>query len=174
MLMKADRAVLATSTQRDTLALAALAAGSLAVLLVFIVLAEGTGGLWHRWTTQEEYSHGFLIPVISGWLLWIRREAIASSIGTPSWRSSCSGLALILLAGGLLVIGKLSSLFLLPEIGCVLALIGLVLCAGGAPLLKVTWVPVVFLLFAIPLPYTVDAGLSLQLQLLSSQLGVEI
>ena len=82
-------------------------------------------------------------------------------------------LALILLASVLLVIGKLSSIFLLPEIGFLLALAGLVLCAGGTPLLKVTWLPIVFLLFAIPLPYTVDAGLSLQLQLLSSQLGVD-
>ena len=92
MLMKADRAVLPTSTQRDTLVLAALAAGCLAALLVFIVLAEGTHGLWHRWTTREEYSHGFLIPVISTWLLWTRREAIAGSVGTPSWGSSLSGL----------------------------------------------------------------------------------
>jgi exosortase D (VPLPA-CTERM-specific) len=38
----------------------------------------------------------------------------------------------------------------------------------------VTWLPIVFLLFAIPLPYVVDAGLSLQLQLISSQLGVMV
>ena len=92
MLMKADRAGLAASMQRDTLALAALAAGSLAALLIFIVLAEGWHGLWHRYTTQEEYSHGFLIPVISAWLLWTRRDAIAGSVGTPSWSSSWSRL----------------------------------------------------------------------------------
>ena len=46
------------------------------------------------------------------------------------------------------------------------------LAFGGMSLLKVTLLPIAFLLFAIPLPYVVDAGLSFQLQLLSSQLGV--
>ena len=61
---------------------------------------------------------------------------------------------------------------LLPQLGFILALVGIVLAFGGVPLLKVTLLPIAFLLFAIPLPYVVDAGLSFQLQLLSSQLGV--
>ena len=40
--------------------------------------------------------------------------------------------------------------------------------------MKVTLLPIAFLIFAIPLPYVVDAGLSFQLQLLSSQLGVAV
>ena len=35
-----------------------------------------------------------------------------------------------------------------------------------------TFIPIIFLIFAIPLPYVVDAALSFQLQLISSQLGV--
>ena len=61
---------------------------------------------------------------------------------------------------------------LMPQLGFILALVGIVLAFGGIPLLKVTLLPIAFLLFAIPLPYVVDAGLSFQLQLLSSQLGV--
>jgi exosortase D (VPLPA-CTERM-specific) len=173
MLMKADRAELARSTHSPKLALAALAVGGVVAFLVFIALAEGWNGLWHRWTTQEEYSHGFLIPVISAWLLWTRRDALAASVGVPSRSATWGAVALILLAGLLLIVGKLSSLFLLPEFGFVLALISLVLACGGTSLLKVTWLPIVFLLFAIPLPYVVDAGLSFQLQLISSQLGVD-
>ena len=62
--------------------------------------------------------------------------------------------------------------FLLPQLGFILALVGIVLSVGGMSLLKVTLLPIAFLIFAIPLPYVVDAGLSFQLQLLSSQLGV--
>src|SRR5262249_53361207 len=47
----------------------------------------------------------------------------------------------------------------------------IVLAAGGYSLLRVTIVPIAFLLFAIPLPYFIDAKLTLQLQLISSQLG---
>jgi exosortase D (VPLPA-CTERM-specific) len=47
-----------------------------------------------------------------------------------------------------------------------------VLAYGGYSLLKATIVPIVFLLFAIPLPYFVDSILTWRLQLISSQLGV--
>ena len=117
---------------------------------------------------QEEYSHGFLIPFIAGWLLWTRRDALMASIGQPSW----AGPLLILLAAALEIVGKLSTLYLLPQVGFIVALVGITLAFGGTSLLRVTWLPIAFLIFAIPLPYVVDAGLSFQLQLISSQLGV--
>ena len=82
------------------------------------------------------------------------------------------GPLVILLAALLHIVGKLSSLVLLPQLGFILALIGITLAFGGVSLLRVTFIPIVFLIFAIPLPYVVEAGLTFQLQLLSSQLGV--
>jgi exosortase D (VPLPA-CTERM-specific) len=141
---------------------------SISVLVCLVAFRESLLNLVHRWSVQEEYGHGFLIPVIVGWLLWSRRDALFASIGRPSW----TGLVVILLAGLMLVVGKLSSLFLLAQVGFVVALIGIVLAFGGYSLLKVTFIPIVFLLFAIPLPYFIDAMLSFRLQLISSQLGV--
>ena len=70
------------------------------------------------------------------------------------------------------IVGKLSSLFLLSQLGFIVALIGIVLGLGGYSLLKVTLVPIVFLIFAIPMPYFIDAVLSWRLQIISSELGV--
>ena len=70
------------------------------------------------------------------------------------------------------VIGKLSALFMLSQLGFIVALLGIALGLGGYSLLKVTFIPIIFLIFAIPLPYVIDAALSFQLQLISSQLGV--
>ena len=70
------------------------------------------------------------------------------------------------------IAGKLSSLFILSQVGFVVALIGLVMGLGGYSLLKIVFVPIVFLIFAIPLPYFIDATLSWRLQLISSELGV--
>lgn len=144
-------------------------------LLVSISVLVGVAGfsgslleLVRRWSTQEEYSHGFLIPFIALWLLWTRRHALAASIGRPSW----IGPVLILLAAAMHITGKLSSLFMLSQLGFIVALIGVALGIGGYSFLKVTFIPIIFLIFAIPLPYVVDAGLSFQLQLISSQLGV--
>ena len=46
------------------------------------------------------------------------------------------------------------------------------LATGGFPLLRVAFVPIAFLVFAIPLPHFIDVNLSLELQLISSRLGV--
>ena len=69
------------------------------------------------------------------------------------------------------VTGELSALWLLSQTAFIVALLGIVLGLGGYPLLKVTFVPIIFLVFAIPLPYFIDAVLSWRLQLISSQLG---
>jgi len=139
----------------------------LAVVAAIIVFHDTLLNLVDRWSRQEEYSHGFLIPIVVAWLLWTRRDAVRGAIGRPSW----SGLVLVVVALLMNLIGQLSAIFILSQVGFVVALIGIVLAVGGYPLLRVTLIPIVFLLFAIPLPYFVDALLTLQLQLISSELG---
>ena len=139
-----------------------------AVAVAVLAFHEGLRELYHRWSTQEEYSHGFLIPFITVWLLWTRREALLANVDEPSW----TGVVLILLALAMTIIGDLSAVFLLSQVGFVVALLGVVLAIGGLPLLRIAFVPIAFLLFAIPLPYLVDARLTLRLQLISSELGV--
>jgi exosortase D (VPLPA-CTERM-specific) len=142
-----------------------------AVILSIVAIAAFGGAVIEaakRWSFQEEYSHGFLIPLVTIWLLWTRREALAASIGRPSW----IGLAAILVAMLLHVIGGLSALFILSQASLILALLGVVLSVGGISLLRVAFVPIAFLAFAIPLPYFLDSSLSWRLQLISSELGV--
>jgi exosortase D (VPLPA-CTERM-specific) len=144
----------------------------LLVLLAILIAILGFSGalteLVHRWNQQEEYSHGFLIPVVTAWLLWTRRDALRANIGQPSW----IGPVLVLLAIAMHITGELSAIFILSQIGFVVALIGIVLGTGGYSLLKVAFIPIAFLLFAIPLPYFIDSVLTLRLQLVSSELGV--
>ena len=166
MLMKTDRG------SRAGLALSTTSYPFLATLLLIAVAAIGFGHslleLVHRWRVQEEYSYGFLIPVIVAWLLWSRRQAIVKSLGQPSW----IGPGLVLVAGAMHVVGRLSALFFLSQFGFVLVVLGIVLSVGGRPLLKVVAIPVLFLILAIPMPYLIDASLSWRLQIVSSQLGV--
>ena len=142
----------------------------IAVVIAIFAFGGALGELVHRWTTQEEYSHGFLIPAVSVWLLWNRRDVLLASFGRPSWL----GPALILLAAITQVIGEYSSLFILSDLAFILVLVGIALAAGGYPLLKTTFVAIAFLAFAIPLPYFLESKLTLQLQLISSQLGVDV
>jgi len=141
-----------------------------AVLVAVVAFDDALLELVRRWIAEEEYSHGFLIPVVSVWLLWMRREALLANVGRPSW----AGPVVILLAIFMNLIGEYSSIFILSQLGFILVLIGIVLAVGGYPLLKVTFVPIAFLIFAIPLPYFIESKLTLQLQLVSSQLGVDV
>ncbi len=157
------------SVKRAPFAISAPAVLAIAAVLVSLVaFGPALLELINRWNTQEEYSHGFLIPVVAAWLLWTRRDALRASVGRPS----LAGPALILLAFAMHIVGELGAIWILSQVGFVLALIGIVLAIGGYSLLRVAFIPIVYLLFAIPLPYFIDAVLTLKLQLISSQLGV--
>ena len=166
MLMKVDKGL--ENRFARTSAIYTAVFFSISVLITLVAFSESLWELVRRWSTQEEYSHGFLIPVIVAWLLWSRRDALYASIGRPSWM----GPALIVLAAVMHITGKLSALFVLSQVGFIVALIGITLGLGGYSLLQVVFVPLIFFLFAIPLPYFIDAVLSYRLQLISSELGV--
>jgi exosortase D (VPLPA-CTERM-specific) len=151
------------ATRVNLLVLALVAA---AIFAFNYALSELTWRWWH----EEEYSHGFLIPLVSAWLLWSRRESLLANIGRPSW----TGPALILFAVLVHIIGEYSSLFILSQTSFILVLFGIALAAGGYPLLRVAFIPIAYLIFAIPVPYFIESNLTLQLQLISSQLGVDV
>jgi exosortase len=138
-----------------------------AALIAIVVFSGALSALVSRWIADEEFSHGFLIPVVAVWLLWTRRHSLLASIGRPSWL----GVVFVLLAGAMHVIAGLSLALSLAQIGFILALVGLVLGLGGYSLLKEACVPLLFLLFAIPVPILFNDSFSIQLQLISSELG---
>jgi exosortase D (VPLPA-CTERM-specific) len=166
MLVKTDRAV-GTISARKSAIYGSLLFGT-CLLLTVVTLSGPLLELVRRWDSQEEYRHGYIIPLIAIWLLWTRRQALVASVGRPSWM----GPALIVLAALMHIVGKLSALFVLSQLSFIVILIGLVLGFGGYSLLRAAFVPIIFLIFAIPLPYFLDAALSFRLQIISSQLGV--
>lgn len=139
-----------------------------ALVLAFVAYFGGLSDLVSRWNTQEEYGHGYFIPLISIWFLWARKEALLASIGESSW----VGPVLIAIGAVGLLLGELTAIFVLIQLSFLLTLIGLVLAYGGKSLLRVSLLPIAFLAFAIPLPYFLGAQLSWRLQLISSDLGV--
>src|SRR5689334_10277748 len=58
--------------------------------------------LSHDWWTDENYSHGLLIPFIIGYILWSQRDKFASVSPRPSmiWGGVAVGFALLALWAG--------------------------------------------------------------------------
>jgi exosortase D (VPLPA-CTERM-specific) len=142
--------------------------GSVTALLAVIVFRQALIELVWRWNQQEEYSHGYIVPLVTAWLLWVRRDVLAANTGSPTW----IGFVLVALAAFVHAIGLLSTISILSQLAFLIALLGITLAVGGFSLLRVSFAPVLFLIFAIPLPYFINAGLTLELQLISSRLGV--
>jgi exosortase D (VPLPA-CTERM-specific) len=141
---------------------------ALALALATLAFWGGINELIVRWDKQEEYSHGYLLPFIALYFIWQKKNIIVQSEFSPSWW----GLGLILVALLIFVVGEISALFILNQYALILVLFGLALAIMGWPACKPVLVPIALLVFAIPLPYFLEASLSANLQLLSSKLGV--
>ncbi len=137
-------------------------------LLLTIAYWGGITNLVERWSAQEEYSHGFFLPMLAIYFAWCKQDLLRVTERKPSW----IGVAVIAIGTSMLLIGELSALYILVHYSLILTLYGLILAFGGIPYFRILFWPLLLLVFAIPLPYFIDASLSYRLQLLSSELGV--
>ena len=143
---------------------------TVAVIAFFAVIFWG-GFEWllTKWD-QEEYNHGYLIPVVAFYLLWLRAEELHKMKLSGSWLAPF----IIVLALCVFMLGELSSIFQIIGYGFLMALFGIIIGAVGWAGFKIIWVPFVYLIFMIPLPEFIYQGLSSELQLISSKIGVEV
>jgi exosortase len=145
-----------------------LALAAFAVATAFVVLFVDVGRkLVSDWSTDDNYSHGFLVVPVAIFLAWERREALAQASCRPSL------LGLLVVAGSLLVLGAgtLGAELFLTRVAIVGVLVGLVLFVLGWTHLRLLAFPLAFLLLMIPLPAIVFNQIALPLQLLASQVG---
>ena len=144
-----------------------LALIAIASAVVFLVAWPHIVFLVSDWTAREEYSHGMLIPVLSAYLIYQRRDALAGP-RRGVWMAVC-----LFLAGLLVVfVGSVSTTPAISQYGLVLAIIGVFYLVFGTGSWKQTMVPLALLFFMVPLPHFLHQALSAKLQLFSSELGV--
>jgi exosortase len=125
--------------------------------------------LGYDWWTDENYSHGLLIPLIIGYILWTDRERLSRVPERPS-----------LLWGGLLVtfamlglwVGTAGAELYVQRMSLVLMLVGIVVYFWGFRLLRFLLVPLGLLILAIPIPAIVFNKIAFPLQLFASRCAV--
>jgi exosortase len=143
------------------LAGAAAAALAMAYCPVLIQLVQD-------WIHDPNYTHGFLIPPVSVYLL---RQRLSELRSTPPEPSSI-GLLGVLGAGFVLVVGAAAAEVFTQRLSLVILLASAILFAAGWRWLKLVSFPLAFLLLAIPMPYVIYYGLTNPLQLVSSRLAL--
>ncbi|HET9099929.1 MAG TPA: exosortase A [Acidobacteriaceae bacterium] len=122
------------------------------------------------WWQIPDFSHGFLVPVFSAYLVWTKRKALAETAVSPSW----SGVVVV--AGGLVVLflGVYGAEMFLSRLSLVILLAGLVLSFGGRQLLRELRFPLLVLLLAIPIPAILYSQITFPLQILASKLAADL
>src|SRR5262245_3730549 len=138
------------------------------VLVVAAVYAPVLSQLAGDWIHDPNYSHGVLIPVISGFLLWRSRKDFRALPVSPM----NPGLLGIVAAVLLLVVGVAGAEVFTQRVSFVLLLASLVLFLAGRAWFKKAAFPLAFLLLAIPLPYLVYYSLTAPMQALAARAAV--
>jgi len=138
-------------------------------LMLGIMFSDSLVNMTNSWE-RDEYSHGYLIPAISFWIIWSNRDAASKCLRSGSW----SGVMVVVIGLVLGMMGELASLFVVTQYAFLMILYGLCLAILGWKGVRLMWFPLAYLFFMIPLPNFLYNNLSSQLQLISSQLGVAV
>lgn len=127
--------------------------------------------MWDRWFARDSYyTHGILVPFVTIYLIWQKRELLKKTIIKPNlW-----GVALIL-TGILFHIGaSLFRVYFVSGFSILLVLFGLVIFFFGLSILKIIWLPMFFLIFMIPLPMIIITGISFRMKLLAAKIATGV
>ena len=146
----------------------ALWASLLTILILFFY--DALSYMVQLWGSKEEYGHGYIIPALALFFIWQKKDEIEKIELKGSW------LGLFVVVPGLLLYfaGELASLYVVTQYAFIVVLMGAVLAYMGLKGFKLVLIPLLILLFMIPLPNFLLQNLSASLQLISTQIGVAV
>jgi exosortase len=125
--------------------------------------------LFNDWWNDENYSHGLLIPVVIGYILWTQREKLARTTIRPSL---LVGGAAILFALFALWAGVAGAELYTQRMSLILLLAGITVYFWGFSLLRFLLVPLGLLFLAMPIPAIIFNKIAFPLQLFASRCAV--
>lgn len=117
------------------------------------------------WWVDENYSHGLLMPFISGYAIWLSRQHLFNAARQPRrWLGS----GLMLAAVAMLLAGTVGAEFYISRVSFVVALTSLVVYFFGLTILRLLIFPIGLFLLAIPIPTILFNQIAFPLQLIAS------
>jgi len=118
-----------------------------------------------QWWDDANYSHGFLVPLFSLYLVWQQRAALRQlpRSGNPI------GIVVVLAGIAALLMGDLGAENFLMRSSLIVIIAGLILFHLGTQVFRAVLFPLAFLFFMVPLPGVVFYAITFPLQRLAAE-----
>ena len=121
-------------------------------------------------SADSYYSHGFLIPFVSGFLIWQKKNELAKI--NPD--GSLWGLALIIFSVLIHILGTILYVFSVSGFSIFFLIIGIALFNYGRQITRIILFPLVFTIFMFPLPLAFISKISFPMKILVAKSGTLI
>jgi exosortase len=122
-----------------------------------------------EWFSMDDMGHGIFVPIICGYLVWMRQDEILNPANPP--QPSWWGLLLVIAGFFQAILGTLGADFFIARTAFVVALIGVIVTFGGFGLVRKLAFPLFLLLFMIRIPLFIYSQITFPLQIFASQLA---
>ena len=139
---------------------------AVALAFVYFTVLLKLGG---DWWTDENYSHGLLIPFVIGYILWLERKRLNETAPRPAawWGTIGVGFSLFLLW-----VGTAGAELFAQRVSLVVMLAGVTVYFWGFRLLRLIAVPLSLFILSIPVPQIIFNRIAFPLQLFASRCAV--
>jgi len=141
---------------------------SIMSMLTFLMYLPTFIWMWDRWFEKESYyGHGILIPLVCGFLVWVKKDRLKKIIIKPD------NLGWLFLGVGLFIhlVSSLWRIYFTSSFSIILTLVGIVLLFFGRKFLREVLFPIIFLVFMMPLPLIAIAGLTFRMKILAAKIA---
>jgi exosortase A len=123
--------------------------------------------LVYDWIHLPDFSHGFLIPLVSLYFVYERRNQLSTLSPSGNW----AGLGVIILGILLLFLGNLAAEYFTMRFSILVVLGGIILFLLGKEFYKILLFPLIFLIFMIPIPSIFMDRITFPMQLFASKVA---
>ncbi len=122
------------------------------------------------WSIDDNYSHGFLIPLITGYMIWEKREKLSNYASKPQ----NLGIIVILLGLSFHLVGSIGAELFTQRFGMIITILGIILLIFGTQITRILLVPIAYLMFMVPIPSIIWNKLAFPLQLFAANLTATV
>ena len=148
-----------------------IGAGALLAAGTLLVFRDPLQSMVERWDVSPMYSYGYIVPVISAFLIWVRAEEFARTSVAPS---RLAGGALVVASLAALAVGRVNAIQVLEQLAFISTLAGIVLFLFGRRYLVLSAPAIGYLLFMVPIWDVFTEPLHEPFQMNSARIGVAL